>query len=135
MTTVIRQSVEIAALPDELFDAYLDRRRHAAITGGKVSIGTRIGGRFSAFDGMITGRNLQILPKVVIVQSWRAGSWHKDDPDSLLVLAFGPGRAKGCGRIDLVHVAVPDHDLDGVTKGWQQYYWKPWRAYLKGGRR
>ncbi len=33
-------------------------------------------------------------------------------------------------QIDLVHVNVPEHDHDGVTNGWETYYWKPWRAYL-----
>jgi hypothetical protein len=34
------------------------------------------------------------------------------------------------GRIDLVHLDVPDQDYDGVDQGWEQYYWTPWRAYL-----
>ena len=134
MTTVIRQSVELDASADELFDTYLDRRRHAAVTGGKVSISARVGRSFSAFDGMISGRNLHIVPKRLIVQSWRSGGWRKGDPDSVLVIAFGPGRRKGAGRIDLVHVGVPDHDRDGVTKGWPHFYWRPWRKYLKGAR-
>jgi hypothetical protein len=47
------------------------------------------------------------------------------------VLAFSAGRRAGTGRIDLVHIGVPDHDHDGVVKGWQSYYWRPWRAHLK----
>ncbi len=34
------------------------------------------------------------------------------------------------GRIELVHVNVADHDLEGVNEGWEKYYWKPWREYL-----
>ena len=131
MTRTIRQSVLLAASPDALFDTYLDRRGHQAVTGGKVSISARPGSRFSAFDGMIMGRTLEVLPKRLIVQSWRSGGWRADDPDSILVLAFSPGRQAGTGRIDLVHVGVPAHDHDGVVKGWRTYYWRPWRAYLK----
>jgi activator of HSP90 ATPase len=108
MTRTIRQSVLLEAAPDALFDTYLDRRGHQAVTGGKVSISARPGSRFSAFDDMITGRTLEVLPKRLIVQRWRCGGWQADDPDSTLVLAFSPGRA-GTGR----------------------YYWRPWRAYLK----
>src|SRR5262249_26523688 len=131
MTTVIRQSVELAASPEELFDTYLDRRRHAAVTDSKVSISPRVGRSFSAFDGMITGRNLHILPKHLIVQSWRSGGSRDRAADWILVLALGLGKRKGTGRIDLVHIGVPDHDRDGVTKGWPQYYWRPWRRYLR----
>src|SRR5262245_45900976 len=131
MTTVIRQSVELAASPEDLFDTYLDRRRHAAVTDGKVSISPRVGRSFSAFDGMITGRNLHILPKRLIVQSWRSAGWRDGDADSILVLSFGLGKRKGMGRIDLIHIGVPDHDRDGVTKGWPQSYWRPWRKYLR----
>ena len=44
------------------------------------------------------------------------------------MLRFAPQGKKG--RIDLIHVNVPDHDYSGVTKGWRKYYWKPWREYL-----
>ena len=131
MPRTIRQSVLLGASPDALFDAYLDRRGHQAVTGGKVSISARPGSRFSAFDGMITGRTLEVLPKRLIVQSWRSGGWQVDDPDSILVLAFSAGRQAATGRIDLVHVGVPAHDHDGVVEGWRTYYWRPWRAHLK----
>src|SRR5439155_14593693 len=90
MTRTIRQSVLLEAPPDALFDTYLDRRGHQAVTGGKVLIAARPGSRFSAFDGMITGRILEVLPKRLIVQRWRSGGWRADDSDSILVLAFSP---------------------------------------------
>jgi len=27
-------------------------------------------------------------------------------------------------------VDVPQYDQKGVTQGWPQYYWKPWKKYL-----
>jgi activator of HSP90 ATPase len=131
MPRTIRQSVLLGAPPDALFDTYLDPRGHRAVTGGKVSVSARPGSRFSAFDGMITGQILEVLPKRLIVQRWRSCGWRTDDPDSILVLAFSPGRRAGTGRIDLVHIGVPAHDHDGVVKGWRSYYWRPWRAHLK----
>jgi hypothetical protein len=50
---------------------YLDPKSHAAITGAPVSIGRRPGAPFRAFNGMLTGTILQIVPKRMIVQSWR----------------------------------------------------------------
>ena len=107
---------------------YLSSRKHSAITGHKVTIGARPGAKFRAFNGALSGRTLQTVPGRLIVQAWRSTAFHKGDPDSTLVLRF---TAKGRkGRIDLVHVNVPDHDYRGVNNGWKNYYWKPWRKYL-----
>jgi activator of HSP90 ATPase len=129
MTKTIQQSIRLSAAPDVLFDIYLDAKRHAGVTGGKVSISSREGHKFTAFDGMIYGRNLVIVPKRLIVQAWRSASWKDSDLDSILTLVFTS--SPGGGRIDLTHVNVPRHDHQGVTEGWKKYYWKPWREYLK----
>ena len=129
MTSIIRQQVRLPASPAQLYRMYLNSKTHTAMTGQKVRISRRVGEKFSAFNGMITGRNLLIIPNNMIVQAWRAKSWKKSDPDSILVLTFH--KAPGGAKISLVHVNVPSHDYRGVTKGWANYYWKPWRAYLK----
>ena len=130
MAKIIQQTVRFKASPEELFRTYLDSKKHAAVIGDRVSISRKVGGKFVAFDGMISGRNLLIVPKRLIVQSWRAKPWKKRDPDSILILLFS--KAPGGGRIDLAHVNVPAYDHAGVTKGWHKYYWNPWKASLKG---
>ena len=68
----------------------------------------------------------------LIVQSWRSTKFGDDDPDSTLILMFLPDESdSNSGRIDLVHLDVPEHDFAGVTEGWQKYYWTPWRTYLE----
>ena len=129
MLKVIQHSVQFKTTPDALYDTYLNAAKHAAVTGGKVTISRKVGGRFSAFGGMIGGRNLTLVPNRMIVQAWRAKHWKAHDPDSILILTFK--KAPGGGAIDLVHVNVPQHDFRGVKNGWTSYYWKPWRAYLK----
>jgi activator of HSP90 ATPase len=108
---------------------YLDPKFHAAITGAPVSIGHRPGAPFRAFNGMLTGSILQVVPKRLIVQSWRAEGWKDSDIDSTLILTFCTER-RGA-RIELVHVNVADKDYSGVSEGWETYYWTPWREYLK----
>jgi activator of HSP90 ATPase len=131
MRRVIKQSVVLGAPPDELYDSYLDSKRHSAITGGPVKIGKKPGSAFDAFDGMLAGAMLACVPKRLIVQSWRSSNFKPKDPDSTLILAFCAD-PKG-GRIELVHLDVPPQDYDGVSKGWTQYYWRPWRKYLAKG--
>ncbi len=130
MTKPIVQSETFEASPAELFRIYTDSKRHTAATQSKASVSAKVGARFTAFDGMLRGRNLVVVPGRMIVQAWRASHWKQSDLDSILILIFS--KARGGGRIDLVHVGVPPHDHKGVTQGWPKYYWKPWRAYLKG---
>ena len=125
----IEQTVEFPVPADRLFDAYLDPQEHAKITGAEVSISREEGAEFRAFDGLIGGRNLVIVPKRMIVQAWRASHWKETDLDSILVLRFEPTQTGG--RIRLTHVNVPEHDHQGVTEGWEKYYWTPWRACLR----
>jgi len=129
MPHLIHQKVTLPASPGELFDIYLDSKRHGAAIDDKVTISRKVGSRFTAFDGMLRGRTLMIVPNRMIVQSWRADSWKKTDPDSVLILQFD--RAKNGGCITLVHINVPAHAYRNINEGWPNHYWKPWKAYLK----
>ena len=128
MSAPIRQSVTLKAPPRELFDAFLDSRQHSRITGVPARTSRRVGARFTAFGGALSGRNLMIVPGRMIVQAWRSTQFKAGDPDSILVLTFN--KTAGGARIDLVHVNVPGHDHQGVTRGWPKYYWGPWRMHL-----
>jgi activator of HSP90 ATPase len=128
MTKPIVQSVLFKASPAKLFRIYTRSREHSAATGSKAVVSPKAGAKFTAFEGMLSGRNLIVIPNRMIVQAWRATHWKKTDLDSILVLSFSA--APEGGRLDLVHVGVPQHDHKGVRLGWPKYYWKPWRAYL-----
>lgn len=125
----IQQSVTLNASPRELFNTFLDSKKHAALTGAPARLGRKAGARFTAFGSQLLGRNLLVVPGRVIVQSWRSKGWKAGDSDSVLILTFH--KAGAGGRIDLVHVGVPKHDYAGVTKGWKKYYWIPWRLRLR----
>ncbi len=129
MMPAIQQRVEFNVPPARLFNLYLDSKQHSAATRARAVVRRRVGGAFSAFDGTLTGKILAIVPNRMIVQSWRAKQWKKTDLDSILVLTFS--KTKQGARIDLVHADVPEHDHDGVSQGWEKYYWTPWRAYLE----
>ncbi len=129
MPRTLQQRVSFRASPDTLFDTYLSSRKHSAATGAKAVMSRTVGGKFMAHAGHLRGRNLMIVPKRLIVQSWRGSNWTKRDLDSILVLAFSPVR--GGGRISMVHVNVPDAHAASINRGWREYYWKPWKAHLR----
>ena len=129
MSHTITLAVDLPAVPAQLYSMYVNPRLHAAITGFPVKIAARAGARFAAFGGALSGTILQVVPKRLIVQSWRSTHFGKRDLDSTLVLSFLPHR-KG-GRIMLTHVNVAERDYGGVSDGWAKYYFVPWRKYLE----
>jgi len=126
-TRPIVQSARFKAPPEELFEMYMNSKKHSEATGGRAKMSPKAG-PFTAYDGQLSGHNLVIVPGKMIVQAWRAEHWPASDPDSILILTFS--KAKGGGQVDLVHVNVPGHDHEGVKLGWPEYYWKRWRKYL-----
>ena len=128
MPRLVKQSVALPASAKTLYAMYLNPKAHSAITGMKVTISARPGSKFSAFGGALRGRMLQAVPGRLIVQAWRSVKFRKRDEDSTLILRFTQ-KGKN-GRIDLMHVNVPNHDYGGINRGWKQYYWGPWRKYL-----
>ena len=128
MRNVIRQYVVLPASAEKLFEMYLSPAIHTAITGAPVAIGDKKGSEFKAFDGSLTGTILEVIKPKLIIKSWRSVNFMAEDPDSTLILLFTSEGDEG--RIDLVHLDVPDQDYDGVNQGWEKYYWTPWRKYL-----
>ncbi len=130
MRNIIFQTVVLPASAETLFEMYLDPNSHQAITGAPVAIGNERGAPFEAFNGSLTGTTLEVVKPTLIVQSWRSTEFKDTDPDSTLILSFTPKGNEG--RIDLIHLDVPDQDYDGVNEGWEKYYWDPWRDHIEG---
>lgn len=130
MMKPIVQSVRFPASPEQLFETFLDSKMHSASTGAKAKISRHVGGKFTAWNGALSGHNVIIVPHRLIVQAWRSTNFGVDDPDSILILEFS--KVGSGGRVDMVHANVPKVDYDGVRLGWPKYYWKPWKKYFAG---
>jgi uncharacterized protein YndB with AHSA1/START domain len=128
MPRTIQLAASLPASPERLFEMYLDPVEHAAFTGSPVTIAAQPGAAFRAFDEVLSGTILQVVPKRLIVQSWRSPQWGPSDLDSTLILTFLPERDRA--RIELTQVNVVETDFAGVSQGWEKYYWTPWREYL-----
>jgi len=129
MARTIQLAASLPATPDRLFDMYLDPAEHSAFTGFPVTVSGAPGAPFRAFNGILSGNILQVVPKRLIVQSWRSPHWGESDLDSTLILTFLP--EENAARIELVQVNVVETDFAGVCHGWEKFYWTPWREYLE----
>lgn len=134
MKPVIEQAVSFPKVtPAELYELFMDSAKHSAATGMPAKVSRKVGGKWSAFSGMILGKTLALVPNRMIVQAWRSSAWKKPDPDSILIVRFE--KIKNGAAVYLAHVGVPSYDYKGVTRGWKKYYWGPWRAYFQARRR
>jgi activator of HSP90 ATPase len=127
MPPAIQQHVSFRASPKTLFDLYINSKKHTAATGAPATIGRTPGSKWNAFGGKIGGTTLLVQPDQLIVQTWRAKFWKKEDL-SILTIKFT--KVTGGARVDMVHAGVPQYDQKGVRAGWRKYYWKPWKKFL-----
>ena len=134
MTPLIEQTVSFPNItPAELYELFMDSAKHSAATGMPAKVSRKLGGKWSAFGGMILGKTLALVPNRMIVQAWRSSAWKKSDSDSVLVVRFE--KTKNGAAAYLAHIGVPSYDHEGVTEGWKKYYWEPWKKYLEARRR
>ena len=127
MCNPVHHEVEFRAKPKDVYDAYLDSRRHARMTGQPAKMSKKEGGRFTAGGTYISGTNVELIPGKRIVQAWRASEWPKGTY-SILRLELKP-KGKG-SRLIVDHLGIPDEFRDGVDSGWTEFYWEPMRAYF-----
>src|ERR1700688_1300788 len=96
MTPVIySSSIYYNANPAKLYALFMDSAKHTAATGAPAKISSKVGGKWSAFGGMILGKNLVLIQNRMVVQTWRSAEWKKADPDSILIVSFE--KSSGCG--------------------------------------
>jgi activator of HSP90 ATPase len=128
-TKVITQKVTIRATPAEVYDAFMDPLKHSAFTGGKATCDPKVGGKISAWDGYITGKNLKLVEGKRIVQKWISTDWIDGYPASTLDLTF---TKKGSDtELKMVHSDVPATMAASFADGWKEHYWTHLKSYFR----
>ena len=130
MRSTIFKTVVLPAPAAELYDMYMDASVHGEFTGAPAIISDEAGSSFEAFGGLLKGITLQVVKPRLIIQSWRSVNFADADPDSTLIISFTEEDADA-GRIDLIHLDVPESDYQGVSGGWESRYFSPWLEYLQ----
>jgi len=124
----IKQTVFIKASPEEVYDALLNAKKHSAFTGSPAKTNARVGSEFTAWDGYITGKNLELVKGEKIVQEWETTGWPEGYPRSRLELTLTP--KKGGTELRMVHSQVPAEQVEDYRSGWHTSYWDPLKAYF-----
>jgi activator of HSP90 ATPase len=124
----IAQTVIIDASPDEVYDALLNAKKHAAFTGSPAATNARVGAEFTAWDGYIMGKNLELVKGKKIVQEWETSEWPKGYPRSRL--EFTVTAKKGGTELKMLHTQVPAEQVAEYRTGWHTAYWEPLKEYF-----
>lgn len=124
----IRITETLPATPALIYATWLSSLGHSAMTGSEATCVPGVGGAFTAWEGYISGRNLDLEPGRRIVQAWRTIEFPQDAPDSMLVLdmAESPDGA----LITLEHSRIPSGQGAMYRDGWFEHYLEPMRAYF-----
>ncbi len=110
-----------------IFNAWLSSEGHSNMTGGEAKVSKTVGDTFEAWDGYISGKNLEIVHNKRIVQSWRTMEFNEEDADSTIELVFEEN--DGNCQILLTHSNIPEGQPD-YKQGWEEHYFMPMRAYF-----
>ncbi len=120
-------STILPATPNQVYDAWMSSKGHAAMTGSPASISPEIGGEFDAWDGYIHGKNINLERGLLIVQSWRTSEFSDEEDDSLLEINLKPVGDQT--ELTLRHSNLPPHGTQ-YKDGWVESYFEPMQEYF-----
>lgn len=126
-TSTIKQGAMMPGTPHEVFELWMDEKKHAGFTKGEAKISRQVGGSFVTFDGWASGKNVEIVKDQKVVQTWRGEDWPAGHY-STLTLALQP--THGGTKLMFTQVDVPTAVAKDVAEGWRQYYWGPMKRAL-----
>jgi len=93
-----------------------------------------VGSQFTAFDGYISAKYIELEPDRRIVQEWRtnpvrgASGWPEGYPPSKVEITLEP---EGDGtRLTFLQTDVPPKDKQAYDDGWRKNYWEPLKRYF-----
>lgn len=130
-TKDIKQEIEVKAPAKEVYEAFMDQKKHSKIINSSAKIEREIGGKFELYNGDIIGETLELLPNTKIVQKWRYNyeDWPEDHFSEIILELVE--KDKNTCVIKFEHNGIPEKYTDEISKGWYEYYWNPLKALLE----
>lgn len=136
----IHHEVKFKASPERLYTALTDAKEFQkavllsdAVKTGMVKnlqpaqISAVAGGEFAVFGGYITGRQIELVPNVRIVQAWRTGTWN---PGTYSIARFALAPQETGTLLTFDHTGFPRGEAEHLAQGWKTNYWQPLEKML-----
>ncbi len=118
---------KIDTTAEKIYTSWLSSEGHTKMTGGTAKISDKIGDEFTAWDGYIEGKNIELEPYKRILQSWRTSQFLEDEQDSQLEILLN--EVDGQTELTLIHTNVPESG-EHYIKGWDESYFQPMKTYF-----
>lgn len=118
----------VPAAPAEVYKAWLSTKGHSVMTGSAAKVDGRVGGRFTAWDGYISGATLELTPDKRILLAWRTTEFPDGAPDSQVEILLE--EAEGGTKLTLTHSLMPEDQVDDYRQGWEDFYFKPMKQHF-----
>lgn len=130
-TGTIRQKILIPKVtPNQVYEAFLSSKDHTAFTGSEAKCSSKVGGRFSAWDRYIKGRNIELVPGKKIVQEWMTTEFPEGYSYSILRISLAKAKSRGTW-LTMLQTKVPASQVKKYAEGWQEAYWIPMKKYFQ----
>ncbi|EHY55429.1 Co-chaperone [Exophiala dermatitidis] len=122
-TTTVTANDEFRTTADELFQTFTDPQRLAAFTRAppRVFEGAKPGGKFSIFDGNVSGEFVSLEPPKKLVQKWRLAQW-PEGHYSTQEIFFDQNDVDRVTNMRVTWTGVPVGQEDVVQRNWEGYY-------------
>jgi activator of HSP90 ATPase len=118
----IQQQVTIPADPAQVYEVLADAEALSALSGMTGVAGRSAGEEFSAFDGHVVGRQIELVPGERIVQTWRFPVW---EPGTYSIVRFTLVADDGGTRLVIDQHGEPDDRHDHIDANWPTFYHTP----------
>ena len=124
----IHQEIDFKSTPHKVFNALTNTQQFGELTGAAAEIILQCGGKFSCFDGMISGLTIEIVPDNRLVQAWRVANW---EPGVYSIVKFELMEINATEtRLIFDHSGFPEEHRPHLEQGWHTKYWQPMKRYL-----
>ena len=128
MKEIVELREIIEASTQEIYNAWLNSQLHTQMTGGEANCSDKVGASFTAWNGYISGKNLELFENKKIVQTWRTTEFSDDDEDSILTIQLS--EIKEGTELTLTHRNIPKGQTQ-YKQGWIDQYFVPIKEFFK----
>jgi len=118
----IQQRVKLDASPEQVYQVLADATALSALSGKSGQPGRTAGAEFSAFDGNVVGRQIELVPGERLVQAWRFPVW---EPGTYSIVTFTLTAADGGTLMAVEQHGVPADWHEHVSTNWPTFYLTP----------
>jgi len=106
---------------DELYRALTDKEMVRAFTQNMAQMDAEKGGRFSLFNGNVTGEFTELVTSKTIGMRWRFKTWPDEHYSNVTIELTQKDDGT---ELRLTQTGIPTAEYDRTKEGWLNYYWK-----------